>query len=191
MTISGAGIIKHTQHTDKKLGVLLLLISAICFSFAGVFTKGVAASSWDVIYWRAVFSIIFVIIWYGCRGQLKQQMRLRRSGILIALISVIGTSAFLSSFKLTSIANVAMIYAMVPLMAGILGWLILRENVSRSELIASIIAFAGVGIVVQGSLGQINIYGDSLALFMTITLALMIVLFRKFPDTPSGGVSIL
>lgn len=84
-----------------------------------------------------------------------------------------------------------MIYAMVPLMAGILGWLILRENVSRSELIASIIAFAGVGIVVQGSLGQINIYGDSLALFMTITLALMIVLFRKFPDTPSGGVSIL
>lgn len=163
----------------------------MCFSFAGIFTKGVEASNWDVIFWRAVFSIIFVIVWYGGRGQLKQQMRLRRSGVVISFLVVICTTAFLTSFKFTTVANVAMINATIPLMAGILVWIILREHISRRELVGSIVALVGVGIVVQGSLGQINIYGDSLAMLMTITLALVIVLFRKFPDTPSGGVNIL
>lgn len=188
---SGLNIIKRTGLSDKKIGILLLLISSVCFSFAGVFTKGVEASSWDVIYWRALFSIILVVVWYGGRGQLKQQIQLNRSGVFIAFLAVICTSAFITSFKFTSIANVAMIYATVPLIAGILGWFILRERVSRRELIGSIVALAGVAIVVQGSLGQINIYGDSLAMLMTVTLALVIVLFRKFPATPSGGVNIL
>ncbi len=84
-----------------------------------------------------------------------------------------------------------MIYAVTPLMSGLLGWVILREHISKQELIASIFAIIGVAVVVNGSVGQINIYGDGLAIVMAVTLALIIVLFRKYPDTPSGGVNIL
>ncbi|WP_438997781.1 hypothetical protein [Candidatus Puniceispirillum sp.] len=42
-----------------------------------------------------------------------------RFGVLIGTIAVISTAAFITSFKFTSIANVVMIYATVPLMAGI------------------------------------------------------------------------
>ncbi|WP_423909975.1 DMT family transporter [Candidatus Spongiihabitans sp.] len=176
---------------NQKIGIFYLLISAVLFSFAGIFVKGVEASSWDVIYWRALFGVIFVVIWYGFRLQLGKQLRLRMSGFSIALLAVICTTAFLSSFKFTSIANVAMIYAVTPLMSGLLGWVILREHISKQELIASIFAIIGVAVVVNGSVGQINIYGDGLAIVMAVTLALIIVLFRKYPDTPSGGVNIL
>ena len=176
---------------NQKTGIFYLLISAVLFSFVGIFVKGVEASSWDVIYWRALFGVIFVVIWYGFRLQLGKQLRLRMSGISIALLAVICTTAFLSSFKFTSIANVAMIYAVTPLMSGFLGWVILREHISKQDLIASIFAIIGVAVVVNGSVGQINIYGDGLAIVMAVTLALIIVLFRKYPDTPSGGVNIL
>lgn len=176
---------------NKRLGVTLLLTSAFCFSFAGVFTKGVQASNWDVIFWRALFSILFVLLWYKSRGQLKQQFKLDRQGVLISILAVICTTAFLSSFKFTTIANVAMIYATVPLAAGIIGWIILGERISRSEFLASIVALLGVGIVIQGSIGQIHLVGDLLATLMTICLGLVIVLFRKYPRTPAGGVNLL
>ena len=148
----------HTGHelsgkSNKRLGVTLLLISAFCFSFAGVFTKGVQASNWNVIFWRALFSIFFVLIWYRIGRQLKQQFKLDRHGILISVLAVICTSAFLSSFKFTTIANVEMLYATVPITAGLIGWVMLGERISWSEFVASIVALFGVGIVIQRSIG--------------------------------------
>ncbi len=176
---------------SHKLGLIYLLVSALCFSFAGVFAKGVAASSWDVIFWRAAFGLLLLLLWYGLRGGLKTQLRMQPSGIAIAGIAVVSTTAFLTSFKFTSIANVAMIYATVPLLAGLLGWLLVRERVSVRDLIASSLALLGVAIVVQGSIGTGSLLGDGLAIAMAVTMALVIVLFRKFPETPSGGVNLL
>ena len=43
-----------TQNTQSEyyIGAFLVVISAITFSTAGLFTKGVEAGSWEVIFWR-------------------------------------------------------------------------------------------------------------------------------------------
>ena len=38
--------------SEYNIGAVLVVISAITFSTAGLFTKGVEAGSWDVIFWR-------------------------------------------------------------------------------------------------------------------------------------------
>ena len=93
-----------------------------------------------MIFWCALFNIFFVLIWYRFGGQLKQQFKFDRHGTLISVLAVICTKAFLSSFKFTTIANVAMIYATVPITAGLIGWVILGERISWSEFVASIVA---------------------------------------------------
>jgi len=175
----------------RAKGVLFLLVSSVCFSFAGIFVKGVDTGNWGVIFWRAGFGMLFLIIFYTATGKLAEQISMKMSGLIISLIAVVSTSAFISSFQFTSIANVVVIYASTPLLSGLLGWWWMREAVSRRELIASIAALIGVGVVVSGSLGQVNAIGDSLAIIMAITMATIIVLFRKFPGTPSGGVNLL
>jgi len=177
--------------SPQVTGLVYLLLSAVCFSFAGVFVKVVHTENWGVIFWRAAFGFLFLILFYASIGKLEKQMRLKASGIVISLVAVVSTSAFISSFQYTSIANVVVIYASTPLLSGILGWWWMREAVSLREVIASVAVLIGVGIVVLGSVGQVNIFGDSLALIMAITMAAIIVLFRKFPDTPSGGVNLL
>jgi len=110
-------------------GLVYLLVSAVCFSFAGVFVKIVDTGNWGVIFWRAGFGVIFLVIFYSAVGRLREQLNMKVSGVWISLVAVVSTSAFISSFQYTSIANVVVIYASTPLLSGILGWWWMREAV--------------------------------------------------------------
>ena len=52
-------------------------------------------------------------------------------------------------------------------------------------------ALSGVAIIVSGSLGQISLNGDLLALWMTTVMASIMVIYRKYPDTPGAGPAVL
>ena len=110
-----------------------------------------------------------------------------KSGLVAAIISAAGSAAFITSFKITSIANVSLIYAAAPFVAAILAWLWLRERPSLVILFASLGAFAGVALIVGGSLGGVSLKGDMLALWMTLMMAAVIVIYRRYPNTPGAG----
>lgn len=168
------------------------MISAITFSTAGLFTKGVEASAWDVTFWRAFFGSIVTTIWLISRGTIRQNFfGMGYSGFTIAIIGAIGTAAFIQSFKLTSIANVSLIYAVSPLVAALLAWFAIGEKVSFRTMLGCVSALLGVIIIVAGSLGEISLYGDLLALCMTTVMASIMVIYRKYPDTPGAGPAVL
>ncbi len=114
-------------------GVALVCISAIAFSTAGLFTKGVSAEAWNVIFWRGVSAAAFTFIYVVWRGGLGSEVR--RFGWpagLALLLSASGTAAFIPAFKLTSISNVSMIWATAPFLTALLAWLVLSERPSRA-----------------------------------------------------------
>ena len=45
--------------TTRTSDVILVIISAIVFSSAGIFTKGVDTEAWGVIFWRGLSAAIF------------------------------------------------------------------------------------------------------------------------------------
>jgi drug/metabolite transporter (DMT)-like permease len=106
-------------------------------------------------------------------------------------ISARGTAAFITSFKLTSIANVSLIYAVSPLIAALLAWSVIGEKVSSRTMVGCVGALLGVALIVSGSLGQISLNGDLLALWMSTVTALIMVVYRKYPDTPGAGPAVL
>ncbi|MCH2249987.1 MAG: DMT family transporter [Cognatishimia sp.] len=117
------------MRSDYMVGVFLLVASAVTFSSAGLFTKGVVASAWAVIFWRGLFAAILTTAWVGQRGALRQELvEMGKSGLAVGVIGAIGTAAFIPAFKLTSIANVALIYAVAPMIAAALAWLWMRER---------------------------------------------------------------
>jgi drug/metabolite transporter (DMT)-like permease len=182
------------QNTQSEyfIGAFLVVISAITFSTAGVFTRGVEAGAWDVIFWRGFFAVAFTTLWTINRGTLRQNiMGMGYSGLAIAVIGALGTAAFIASFKLTSIANVSLIYTVSPLIAALLAWFVIGEKVSSRTLAGCVGALLGVAIIVSGSLSQISLNGDLLALFMTTAMALIMVIYRRYPDMPGAGPAIL
>ena len=173
-------------------GVFLVVISAVVFSTSGIFTKGVEAGAWEIIFWRGVFAAGFTAAYVIWRSSFKREfVRMGVSGWAVALIGASGSAAFIPAFKLTTMANVMLIYAAAPLLAAILAWLWISERMTRRLALGCVGAIAGVGIIVQGSIGAGDLRGDLLALWMTMVMATIMVIYRRFPDTPAAGPATL
>ena len=106
-----------------SIGIMLLVASAVTYSTAGIFTKGVVAGAWAVIFWRALFAAAFTTGWTISQGTFRRNFfGMGYSGWAVGIVGAIGTAAFIPAFKLTSIANVSLIYAIAPLIASVLAW---------------------------------------------------------------------
>ncbi len=164
-------------------GAVLVAVSAAVFSTAGLFTRGVEAAAWAVIFWRGLAAAGFTLGWLVLRGRLTAELRaFDARALLIAVMGAAGSAAFITAFKLSSVANVALIYAAAPFAAAALAWLALGERPAARVMLASGAALGGVAVIVSGSLGQGSLAGDGLAMFMTLMLAAIMTAYRKWPD---------
>ncbi len=169
------------------VGIILVGLSAVAWSTAGIFTKGITADVWVILFWRGVFSAAFIalyVIWREGRRMPRKFSSLGFSGWAAASIGSIATICYLSAFKFTAVTNVVVIYATTPFIAAGLGWLAMREGAGRATLLASAVALVGVAIMMGGSLGKPNLIGDVLAVAMAFFMAAMMVLIRKYPKAP-------
>ncbi|WP_168173706.1 DMT family transporter [Thalassospira sp. TSL5-1] len=176
-------------------GFQLVCLSAVMFSTMGVFTKGVDADAWSIILWRGLVAAVVAIILLALRGELTREIRrFHTPAILATLLMASGTAAFIQAFKLTTIANVAMIYAAAPFVAALFGWLFLRERPTATILLGSFAALVGVAVIFGGLPSKGDLWGKLLAGWMTLVMAGITVIYRRWPDTPStlpGAVSAL
>jgi len=178
--------------TLRRAGIALMVGSALLFSTAGLFTKGVLANAWQVIFWRAFFSAILTFGAIALRGHWRVEVTdMGRLGMMAAVVGATGTAAFLSAFKLTSVANVALIYAATPLVAALLAWMFIREVPARLMVVGAGFGIVGITIIMGGSIGHINLSGDILALVMALALAFLFVFYRARPDVPAAGPTAL
>ena len=178
--------------SQRMLGLILIFISAIVFSSAGLFVKGVAADSWVILFWRGLSAAVFTTVYVLWRREPRREFfQMGRSGVAAGVIGAMATIAFIPSFKYTSIANVSLIYAAVPFVCAIISWFWIKEKPTRTVLVSSILAFSGVLILVSGSLDSVNLKGDLLALWMTLGMEVYLCIYRRYPETPAAGPAVL
>ncbi|MGF1611241.1 MAG: DMT family transporter [Kiloniellales bacterium] len=179
----------------RVLGAILVLASALVFSLAGILTKAITADPWTIACWRGLVGgllIALYVAWLGRRQALRARFQLDWRGWLIASVGAVASLLFISAFKLTYVANVAVIYATAPFLAAALAWWLFRERLQGRTAVAAVVSLAGVAIVVAGGLGTGKLTGDGVALAMTVACALYMVLIRAYRDSPvvwAGGVS--
>ena len=170
-----------------RIGMIYTVISAAAWSTAGLFTRSLALDPFSILLWRGLFGgmglLAVLILFRGPQG-LKDFARLGWAGWLYAAISATGMISMIVALKLTSVAHVAIIYATVPFIAAGLGWLVLRDRPGRAAMLASALALVGAAISV-GLGHEGDLFGDILALVMTVTMGLLMVLGRRFPVIPT------
>jgi len=180
------------SRSEYQLGIIFLVASAITYSTAGIFTKGVEAGAWSVIFWRGLFAALFTTGWTLNRNTFRLDFfGMGYSGLAVGLVGALGTAAFIPAFKHTSIANVSLIYAIAPLVAALLARYLIGERIVLRTMIGAGGAILGVAIIVWGSFGELSLQGDVLALIMTLAMATIMVIYRKYPSTPGAGPAAL
>jgi len=171
-----------TQHT---VGAALVVASSAFFAMSGIFTKSIASDPWTIACWRGLVGGLLItayVYWRSGRDGLSISFGWR--GWAMVLVAVFASFGFIAAFKYTYVANVAIIYASVPLMAAALEWLFLGVRPRPATLGMALVCLFGVGIIVSGGLGGGHILGDVMAVGMTAAAALYMVMIRAFRDTP-------
>lgn len=179
-----------------RLGLILVTTSAIAWSTAGLFTRIVALDSATMLAWRGIFGalgMLLVILVMDRKNTLSGFRKLGWPGWLYAALGALGMIFFITSFRYTTVAHVAVIYATAPFIAAALGWAVSRERPGGSAIAASFAALMGVAVMVGlGTEG--GLVGALLAFGMTICMALLMVIarhYREIPVMPAACLSAL
>ena len=181
-----------SRHTPRAIGILLVVLSAFVFSLGGIFTKGVHAGAWDIIFWRGLFGTGFTLLYVWWRGSFNSDFfKVGKSGWAAAVVGASATAAYIPAFKLTTIANVSLIYAATPMISALLAWWWIGERAGKAVLLASVVSMLGVFIIVGGSVGGLHLAGDLLACYMVLAMGVGFVIYRAYPNTPAAGPSAL
>jgi drug/metabolite transporter (DMT)-like permease len=172
---------------QHRLGIILIVAAAIAWSTAPFFTRLLHYDSWTILFWRGLFGggsiALYLILTQGRRGA-RDLVAMNSNGWLVATLSAIGMVSFIPALQLTSVANVAIIIAMQPFAAAGIAWLWLRERAAVRTLWASLVAMAGIVVIVSGAVSIGDVRGIALALLMVVSISAMTVVIRKHRETP-------
>jgi drug/metabolite transporter (DMT)-like permease len=171
---------------DRRASIALVVAAAIAWSTAPFFTRLLHYDSWTILVWRGLFGGGFVALFLtatqGRRG-LRDLVAMKPGGWLVAALSTFGMVTFIPSLQLTNVANVAIIIAFQPFAAAGIAWLWLREAASARTILASLVALAGIVVIVSGAAGGADYRGIGLACLMILSISMMTVVIRRHRDT--------
>jgi drug/metabolite transporter (DMT)-like permease len=174
--------------------MVLVTAAAVAWSTAPFFTRLLPFDPWTILFYRGLFGggliLLFLAIKDG-RTALGSLLSMGYGGWLVAFLSTLGMVSFIPALQKTAVANVAVIIATQPFVAAALAWVWFREAARPRTLIASLVAFLGVGIIVSAANANSDVTGIALACVMVLAISAMTVAIRRYKDISMVGAAAL
>ena len=176
----------------KSLAMLLILIGAVCMSFAALFVRLIdQADGFQILAYRSISlaGTVGIII---CMRRKSSPLRIigtiGSTDWCIGVVLSLAFTTYVFALLNTSVASALFILASAPLIAAILSWIWISER--PSLIVCLTIFFAGIGITIMAgkgiALGQTT--GNLLALASATLFAIMLVIARySGKDDVLGG----
>ena len=168
-----------------RLGLFLVAGSAVTWSFGGTIARFITLDDpWTVVFWRSAFAaaslILFMLLRDGPRGTLALFRNMGFPGIAVGVCFAVASTSFIVALQHTTVANILLMQAGVPLIAALLAWALFGERVSLPTWAAIAAVIAGVAIMVSASFtGEVSPLGDGLALLISVMFSIATVITRR------------
>jgi drug/metabolite transporter (DMT)-like permease len=163
-----------------KRGRIYIALAAVAWSSAGVLQRELTVGTATQLAGRAVFAVValFLYVTVAERGNPWRAFRgMGRPGLAVAGLMAVSSASFIVALNHTTVANVLVMQALAPIMAALLGVVVLKEPITRSTWIAMVVALLGVGLMVGGP-GRPTLFGEVLSFVMALSFAVMLVITR-------------
>ena len=134
---------------QRPLGSAYIALAALSWSLAGILQRQLHLSLSSQLAGRAVFAVlaVFAFVAVAERGQVVRAFRaIGRPGLAIAVLMAVASGSFITALNDTSVANVLVVQALVPLAAALLGMLG-GERVRPRTWLAMGVAVAGFAVM--------------------------------------------
>lgn len=190
-----SGPVPHQQ--ARRRGLFLVFVGGVLYASAGLFTRALPFDAWTLLAWRSLAGGLFAAaVFIGETGRLSwRDYAMSPTYWMLVPVSALATICYVVALKLTTVAEVMIVYATSPFVTAAAAWALNRETPSRRLLIASSAALLGVAVMIGGSAASAGrLTGAALVLAMNVGFALILVCARRHPDrsmTPVNTISLL
>ena len=166
-------------------GALFVLSAGLSWSFTGVFLRlAPDLSSWQFLAWRSLgVACAFALILRARSGGPIQTrfVSTGRIGVIVALSLCMSSIAFIVSMKTTTVANALFLSSCSPLLAALLGRVILGERLSLAQAGSVALGLAGLCVIVGGALEAGSLAGNIMGVIAALGFAGASVAMRYGP----------
>ena len=173
----------HTATMPERdlRGYVLVFMAGVLWSTVGLGIRLIdEAQVWQILFYRSLSmtALLYVVIRLRTgRDPLRLALRMGWPGVIGALSLVAAYSGAIFAIQTTSVANAMMLFASAPLMAAVLGRVILREHVRPQTWVAICVAACGIAVMVWDKFSGAALMGNLAAIgsavgFATFTITL-------------------
>ncbi len=162
-------------------GYVLVFFAGVLWSTVGLGIRLIdEAQVWQILFYRSIsMSLLLFVVIRLRTGKNPITLALRMgSGVIGGLSLVAAYTGGIYSVQTTSVANAMMLFASAPLMAAILGRLILRESVRPATWVAIAVASIGIAIMVWDKSSSAALRGNLAAIGSALGFACFTITLR-------------
>jgi drug/metabolite transporter (DMT)-like permease len=176
----------------RLLGSGYIALAASLWSLAGILQRQLHMSVPSQLAGRAVFAVtaVFVLVAVAERGHVVRAFQaIGRPGLAIAVLMAVSSGSFITALSDTTVADVMVVQAFVPLVTALLG-LLVGEPVRRRTWAAMGIAVAGFAVM-AGAPTRPGLAGLVFSLIAMVTYSGTIVVARSKADVSMAPATCL
>jgi drug/metabolite transporter (DMT)-like permease len=181
-----------TKPGARPLGTAYIALAALVWSLAGILQRQLHMSLASQLAGRAAFALLAILVFVAVaeRGQVLRAFRaIGRPGLAVAVLMAVASGSFITALNDTSVANVLVIQALVPLAAALLGRLA-GDPVRRTTWMAMGVAVAGFAVM-AGAPTRPGLLGTLFSVITMLTFATTIVVVRHKADVSMAPATCL
>jgi drug/metabolite transporter (DMT)-like permease len=192
-----SGPVARSAAEERIRGLAYVFVAGVLYASAGLFTRGLPQDAWTLLAWRSLAGAICLMAFYAWEtGRVSvRDYALGPAHWALVPIGAAATICYIFALKITTVANVMIVYATTPFVTAIVAYFWVGERPSRRMLIASSVALGGVAVMLAGGDASAgSLLGTALVLFMNLGFALSLVLARRSPEksmTPVNALALL
>ena len=167
---------------DRIVGRLWVLSAGLCMSLGGpIIRLADESTAWQFLFYRSLGAALALLLYFLVvrRPVLAAIRGTGAAGLVGGLCLAVGFTGFVWGVMTSTVANALFLISASPLFAALLGWLVLRERVSRSMRFAMGGVMAGVAIMIGEGLAEADLFGDLAALSAAMGFAGFSVCLRR------------
>lgn len=168
----------------ERQGAVLVAGAGVAFSFTAIAFAAVGeATDFQFLAYRGLSTTLaMVLLTLARRGRRPVSFDGVTARTWLAAAVLAATSMlYILALARTSAATTLFLLAASPIVAALLGWLILREAVARTTIVAIGLTAVGVAITVGAGIGVGSGWGLLFAAIIPVTVGWYSVLMRSMP----------
>ena len=170
---------------DRRKGLLYIVAAALLWSTGGIGIKGVADAPMKVSFYRSVFAALTLFLLF------RKDLRVRWSPSFLAAIVSYGAclTSFVVATKWTTAANAIFLQYAGVVWVLLFAPLVVKEPMRRRDVIAIVVAMAGMALFFVGKFEARGMAGNGMALLSSVFFAALILSLRREHGSSRAAVT--